>query len=97
MSFYNGSTRDGSDMREFKGMYVSPCGEYWSSQPITDEQKSQDRKEQYHTRMHNNINELSILGSFLDEYKLILAKTSTLPRSLRDYLVEWFKDTQYAG
>jgi hypothetical protein len=31
MPFYTGSTRDGSDMKEFTGFPVSKCGKYWGS------------------------------------------------------------------
>jgi len=34
MTFYTGSTPDGSDMKEFKGMYVNPYNDNeWSSEP----------------------------------------------------------------
>ena len=36
----HGSSEDGSDAKEVKGVYSSPCGTYWSSKPITKEQKA---------------------------------------------------------
>lgn len=33
MPIFTGKTADGSDMHEVQGMYVSPCGKYWSSEP----------------------------------------------------------------
>ena len=35
MPFYTGKSADGSDMREVQGMYTSPNGHYWGSQPIS--------------------------------------------------------------
>jgi hypothetical protein len=92
MSFYTGRTVDGSDMMEAQGMYISDCGTYWSNQPITDEQKKDAKEYEYHQRMHNNIhNHLNGCRSFKKEYNLIKKKQSTLPKSLRDYLIKWFE------
>lgn len=33
MAFYNGQSRDGSDMEEVQGMYISEDGKSWSNQP----------------------------------------------------------------
>lgn len=32
---YTGTTADGSDMKLVEGVYVSPCGNYWSSENKT--------------------------------------------------------------
>lgn len=37
MPLYTGSSRDGSDAKEFQGFPVSKCGKYWgSTQEIAD-------------------------------------------------------------
>ena len=40
MPFYTGSSADGSDMHEAQGMYVSPCGKYWSNMPFRNGAKN---------------------------------------------------------
>jgi len=44
MPLYYGKTADGSDMKEFEGMHVSSCGNYWSSEPFTPEMEERLRK-----------------------------------------------------
>jgi len=53
MPFYTGKTADGSDMEEFKGMYVSPCGKFWSSQPFNVAPKS-GREQRRERRKYKN-------------------------------------------
>lgn len=36
MPFYFGKSKDGSDLKEVEGMYVSPDGKEWSNMPYTD-------------------------------------------------------------
>ena len=38
-----GSSADGSDAMMTKGMYTSPCGNFWSNMPYTREQKAYDK------------------------------------------------------
>jgi len=35
MPIYYGKSKDGSDMKEFEGMYTSPNGKYWGNKPIS--------------------------------------------------------------
>lgn len=43
--FYMGSSADGSDIQEVPGMYVSPNGKYWGSEPITlSKEKEMDKE-----------------------------------------------------
>jgi len=91
--FYSGRTEDGSDMRESQGMYTSPCGNFWGSEPYTDEQKAHAKEYNYHTRMHNNIHDhLGGCRSFQKEYELVKQNKSTLPKSLREYLINWIEN-----
>lgn len=34
MPIYYGSSRDGSDIKEFEGFYTSENGEFWGTMPI---------------------------------------------------------------
>lgn len=34
MPIYHGKSKDGSDMKEFKGFYVYTCGNFWGSAPF---------------------------------------------------------------
>lgn len=78
MPFYTGKSADGSDMKEVMGAFVSPDGKEWSNMPYTEEDR-------IYEKIFNHINGIR---TFRDEYNLILAKKSTLPRKCRDYLVK---------
>ena len=41
MPIYYGKSRDGSDAKEFEGMYTSPNGKYWGTEPISLEQEKE--------------------------------------------------------
>ena len=43
--FYFGSSADGSDIQRFEGMYVSPNGKYWGSEPISLSEERKMEKE----------------------------------------------------
>ena len=80
MPFYYGSSADGSDMKEFRGMYTNPANEEeWSSKPFTKEQRLEDDIYDYCA---------ANLRSYRDEYHLILMKKSKLSSAHRAYLVE---------
>ena len=87
MPIYTGSSADGSDMKEFRGMYVSPCGEFWSNMPITREQKAYDKVYDHCERYRKSINEL---------YEQIKAGSKeNLPKWVRTWLINEFeKETQ---
>ena len=80
MPFYTGKTKDGSDMKEHPGFYVSPDGKEFSNFPysLTKEQRLYWSCFEY---VSDNIR------SFKDEYDLILEKKSTLSKSQRDYII----------
>jgi hypothetical protein len=39
MPIYFGNSEDGSDAKEFKGFYVSPCGNFWGTEPFINKHK----------------------------------------------------------
>jgi hypothetical protein len=81
---YTGTTADGSDMKEFEGLYLSPDGNQFSNVPwpLTKED-----------RMYWEIRDhIDGKRSLQDEYDLIKAKKSTLSRALRDFLVKFMDE-----
>ncbi len=82
MPFYTGKSADGSDLREFRGMYTSPCGTYWSNMPITREQKAYDKVYDFCARH---------LITFRDAYNQAKAGTLNLPKWCRKWLIENFE------
>jgi len=51
MAIYYGKSKDGSDMKEFKGFHVSENGEYWGSMPINNDgtlKYEKKQKSKYH-------------------------------------------------
>ena len=47
MPIYTGYSGDGSDMKEFEGVYTSSCGNFWSTTPFTKQEEKQCRKHAY--------------------------------------------------
>lgn len=84
---YTGKSADGSDMYPAMGVFVSPDGEQWSSEPYTKEDKMW---QELYPELRKRLNSLGM------EYELVLAKKSTLSRRHRDYVVHLmtFKDEQ---
>lgn len=84
MTLYTGKSADGSDMKEFEGLYEHPDGEQFSNQSwiITKED-----------RMYWEIRDhIDGKRSLQDEYDLVKAKKSTLSRALRDFLVKFMDE-----
>lgn len=77
--FYTGSSADGSDMREFEGVYLHPNGEEWSSTPY-----KLSKEDRLYWSIRDHINGKR---SFQMEYELILAKKSKLSSAERKYLI----------
>jgi len=44
MPVYFGKSADGSDAKEFKGFYVSPCGNFWGNTPFVKTKQKTDWK-----------------------------------------------------
>jgi hypothetical protein len=56
MPIYTGKSADGSDMREFQGMYLSSCGNFFSSHPFTKQEEKAMRKDAHKKRVKNLMN-----------------------------------------
>lgn len=73
MPIYHGSSADGSDMRQFRGVYVNPENENeWSSEPYTKQQKEYDK---FHDKWDFIYNHIVVHDrSLQDELNLVLEK-----------------------
>lgn len=84
----SGKSRDGSDARPFYGMFVSPDGNEWSSEPYTKKQQLDYKNhETYWDIMNFHKNELT----FEEIYETIQNKTSKLSRKHRDFVINYIK------
>lgn len=83
MPMFTGKSRDGSDAMEVKGMYVSPCGTYWSNKPITREQKAYDKVYDHIARYQKTFQQLY--------EQLQSGSKENLPKWVRDWFINWFK------
>lgn len=80
---YTGKSEDGSDARVVHGVYESPCGLYWSSEPITREQKAIHMIDDHCGRYHK---------SYRDLYNQIKSGSrENLPKWVRKMFVEEFE------
>ncbi len=86
MPIYYGQSADGSDAKEFEGVYHNEVTGMWSNNP----QMIFTREEMKDQRMYIFIYEYLAknLRSLKDEYDLILAKKSELGRAQRDYIID---------
>lgn len=83
---YTGKTADGSDMHVAEGMYESPCGVYWSSKPITREQKA-------YSMVHNHCAKyLKTWRQLHDQIKA--GSKENLPKWVRDWLIKQFEENE---
>lgn len=79
---YSGKSADGSDTKIVEGVYESPCGLYWSSEPITREQKAAHMIDDHCGRYHK---------SYRDLYdQLVAGSKENLPKWVRKMFVELF-------
>ncbi len=78
MPFFTGRTKDGSDMKEVQGMYISEDGKSWSNQPypITREMTR-------HLRYANL--------TLKEAHEAILNGTSLASKKVQKYLLENYK------
>jgi hypothetical protein len=81
--FITGKSADFSDAKIFRGVYESPCGKWWSSQPITREQKAYN-KVWNHCERHNK--------TMLELYnQLKSGSKENLPKWVRVWFIDWFE------
>ena len=84
MTIYIGSTADGSDMKEAKGMFVNPDNNNeWSSRPYPPQQKTISIKEEYSDYVNGRY-------TLDDVYKQIQNKTCKLSKRLREYVLSHY-------
>ena len=93
---FSGKSRDGSDMKAFRGMFVSPDGDEWQSHPYTKEQYEQDRDDRKLERIESEIYQHLVANrrSYKDEYDLVLQKKSSLSYRCRMHLIEMFNNPE---
>lgn len=83
MTMYTGLSEDGSDAEIVEGVYESPCGQYWSSKPITREQKANQIIDDHCGRYHKSYNDL---------YKQLAAGSrENLPKWVRTYFIKYME------
>ncbi len=84
MPFYTGSSADGSDMREVRGMYVNPKNqEEWSNMPYDREQKAYDKIYEHCAKYHKTFRELYT--------QVKSGSKENLPRWARVWLINEFE------
>jgi hypothetical protein len=81
-----GKSADGSDAHEPLGVFVSPCGTYWSNKPITREQKAYEMIWNHCVRYRK---------SFRMLYEQVKnGSKENLPKWVRNYLIETFEEDE---
>jgi hypothetical protein len=75
MPFYKGTTKDGSDMVEVQGMYISENGKEWSNKPYP-----------IHRELHRHLNYVKL--DLKSSYEAMLDGTSKASKRVQNYLIE---------
>lgn len=79
-----GKSADGSDAWPIKGVYESPCGTFWSTSPITLDQKAYDKVWDHCARYRKSFRML------YDQLKS--GSKETLPKWVRVWFINWFEE-----
>jgi hypothetical protein len=74
MAFYTGSTKDGSDMQEVQGMYISEDGNGWSNQPYP-----------IHRELYRHLRYVDL--GFKEAYEAMLNGTSKASKRVQKYVI----------
>jgi hypothetical protein len=74
MTFYTGRTKDGSDMQEVQGMYISEDGNGWSNQPYP-----------IHRELHRHLRYVNL--SFKEAHEAMLNGTSKASKRVQKYVI----------
>jgi hypothetical protein len=74
MTFYTGRTKDGSDMQEVQGMYISEDGNQWSNQPYP-----------IHRELYRHLRYVDL--SFKEAHEAMLNGTSKASRRVQKYVI----------
>lgn len=86
MPSYTGKTADGSDMKEFEGVYVNPDNSNeWSSTPYPSQRRA--------INIQNTLLDyMSGRYTLNDVYQQIKAKKCPLSRNLREYVLSHYDE-----
>lgn len=74
MTFYTGRTKDGSDMQEVQGMYISEDGNGWSNQPYP-----------IHRELYRHLRYVNL--SFKEAHEAMLNGTSKASKRVQKYVI----------
>jgi hypothetical protein len=74
MTFYTGRTKDGSDMQEVQGMYISEDGNGWSNQPYP-----------IHRELYRHLRYVDL--SFKEAHEAMLNGTSKASKRVQKYVI----------
>jgi hypothetical protein len=86
MTFYTGSSADGSDAVEWQGMYTNPNNpNEWSSTPYPRQARLFNQKNEVLDYMNGRY-------TLNDVYNQIKAKSCPLSRSLREYVLSHYDE-----
>lgn len=85
MTFYTGKSRDGSDMKEVKGVYISEDGNSWSNKPLTKAHREQDKEERDYDAIFNICSNRHL--TFRELHQLVLDKQPTMLSSRQKRLL----------
>lgn len=74
MPFYTGKTKDGSDMQEVQGMYISEDGNQWSNMPYP-----------IHRELYRHLRYVNL--SFKEAHEAMLNGTSKASKRVQKYVL----------
>jgi hypothetical protein len=74
MPFYKGTTKDGSDMVEIQGMYISENGKEWSNKPYP-----------IHRELHRHLTYVKL--DLKTAYEAMLNNASKASKRVQKYLI----------
>ena len=86
MRTYTGMFNDGLDIKIIQGVYKSPCGLYWSSEPITKEQKAASIIDEHCGKYHKSYNDL------YDQLKS--GSKENLPKWVRNHFIKHMENVR---
>jgi hypothetical protein len=79
-----GKSPDGSDAKIVSGVYESPCGTYWSSKPITKEQRAYEKVYNHCSKYSKTFRELYI--------QVKSGSKENLPKWVRNWLINYMEE-----
>lgn len=85
MPIFYGKSDDGSDAKEFEGVYYNETTGRWSNNPKMVFNKEELREQRLYDSIIKHLSKNH--RSVRDEYELIIAKQSELAKCKRDYII----------